>query len=200
MTLLNTATICNMLDSSLDDWYASEPESVEPEQSVESIVRAQHYANFRVWNLEDQARRTDVEDSYVANIKRSIDKWNQRRNDLMEAVDEATLELVGETDTSTALLHSETPGIMLDRLSIISLKLRHMGLNAARKEDPEVAEECAGKVEILQDQRNDLRGCIEQLVADMKAGTRYFKTYRQLKQYNDPRLNPAVREAGKNCG
>ena len=53
------------------------------------------------------------------------------------------------------------------------------------------------KLERLQAQRDDLAGCLDQLIADSRAGRAYFKVYRQFKMYNDARFNPAlVAEAG----
>lgn len=155
------------------------------------LVEAAHRANFTIWHLEDQARRRDVSDAYVAGIKRSIDPWNQRRNDLMEHIDEAVLEAISGADLSRAELHSETAGMMIDRLSILALKIHNLQI-AASHDDPVLAEECRLKVAILRQQRSDLVCCLERLAEDFRAGTRFFKRYRQYKAYNDPNLNPAL--------
>jgi hypothetical protein len=44
--------------------------------------------NLKLWNLEDEARRKDVELSYIGGIKRKIDLCNQQRNDYMDKIDE----------------------------------------------------------------------------------------------------------------
>ena len=46
-------------------------------------------------------------------------------------------------------------------------------------------------VRLLQ-QRGDLGQCLDELLADTRAGRAYFKVYRQFKMYNDPRFNPAL--------
>ena len=81
---------------------------------------------------------------------------------------------------------------MVERCSILALKINHMGINAARKEDLEVAVQSAGKLKVLRVQRDDLSACLQDLLEDYAAGRRYFKLYRQYKAYNDPRLNPAL--------
>lgn len=43
--------------------------------------------NLELWNLEDEARRSDVSNAYIGKIKRKIDKANQQRNDLIDALD-----------------------------------------------------------------------------------------------------------------
>jgi hypothetical protein len=187
------ARALSILDGALASWYGGKmPEEVEPGEGLESIILAQHFANVSVWDLEDQARRTDVEDAYIASIKRRIDGRNQRRNNLMESIDETLLATLGSVDLSNAVQHSEAAGIMVDRLSILTLKIHHMSINAARKDDPELACECAGKVDVLRVQRADLLGCVESLLDEFAQGKRFFKVYRQFKAYNDARLNPAL--------
>ena len=44
--------------------------------------------NLELWNLEDEARRKDVNLSYIGEIKRKIDLCNQQRNDYMDKIDE----------------------------------------------------------------------------------------------------------------
>lgn len=184
--------ICRLHDAALAEWYREKPAQVEPGPDLDSLVRAQHFCNFSLWNHEDEARRRDVADSYIADTKRAIDRWNQRRNDFIERIDVHLLQQLETVDVSAARLNSETAGSMVDRCSILSLKLHHMAINAARKDDPAVAAECAQKLVVLREQRSDLARCLGELLADFQAGRRRFKLYRQFKAYNDPRLNPAL--------
>lgn len=179
-------------DQALAAWYRDKPDAIEPGADLRSLVLAQHFCNFSLWNHEDEARRRDVPDSYIADTKRAIDKWNQRRNDLIERVDVHLLEQLKGCDTSRARLNSETAGSMVDRCSILALKIHHMGINAARQDDLEVAVQSAARLKVLRTQRDDLSGCLQELLEDYAAGRRYFKLYRQYKAYNDPRLNPAL--------
>ncbi|MEE9315594.1 MAG: DUF4254 domain-containing protein, partial [bacterium] len=39
-------------------------------------------------HLEDEARRSDVNDAYIGRIKRKIDTTNLSRNDLIDRIDE----------------------------------------------------------------------------------------------------------------
>jgi hypothetical protein len=48
------------------------------------------------------------------------------------------------------------------------------------------------RLQRLQQQRADLAGCLDALLADCREGRAYFKVYRQFKMYNDPRFNPAL--------
>lgn len=155
-------------------------------------VDANHRYNGLLWNEEDRARRTDVDPSEVAASKRLIDRHNQLRNDAVEAIDEAILSLLnGAPRLPGARLSSETAGAMIDRLSILALKIFHMREQTQRTDaGAEHVEACSAKLRRLSMQRADLAACLDQLLIDAHAGAAYFKVYRQFKMYNDPALNP----------
>lgn len=155
-------------------------------------IAANHHYNQLLWDEEDRARRTDVPAAAIAGSKRLIDQYNQRRNDAVEAIDESILaQLAQVVPLPGARLSSETAGAMIDRLSILALKIFHMQRQAERTDaDAAHVDACRGKVERLHTQRGDLACCLDQLLAEAAAGRAYFKVYRQFKMYNDPALNP----------
>jgi hypothetical protein len=158
-------------------------------------VARQHRANFDLWHIEDHARAPGATGAELASVKRRIDTTNQRRNDLAEALDCALLgwlEAQGLPNPE-APLHSESPGLIVDRLSILALKIYHTREEAERKDAPAGhAERNQERLAILEEQRLDLAACLDALWRQTLAGTRRFKLYRQLKMYNDPTLNPAI--------
>jgi hypothetical protein len=156
-----------------------------------ALAMAQHRANFELWHEEDMARAPGAPDAEIARVKRAIDVLNQRRNDLVEKMD---MWLIERLDQDVAApLHSETPGLMVDRLSILALKIYHTREEAHRTSATEEHRlRNAGRLALLEEQRDDLAGCLDALWAEVLKGTRRFKLYRQLKMYNDPELNPAV--------
>jgi hypothetical protein len=82
---------------------------------------------------------------------------------------------------------------MIDRLSILALKIYHTREEAERTDAPQGhAMRNTERLEILNEQRADLAGCLDALWHETLRGTRRFKLYRQLKMYNDPSLNPAI--------
>jgi hypothetical protein len=155
-------------------------------------IDTNHRCNWLLWNEEDKARRRDVGAADIAASKRLIDQHNQRRNDAVEAIDEAILEQLHEHEHGHgARLSSETAGAMIDRLSILALKVFHMRAQTERT-DAQAAHiaACQAKLQRLQTQRQDLVSCLDLLLADASTGRAYFKVYRQFKMYNDPTLNP----------
>jgi hypothetical protein len=159
------------------------------------LVARQHRANFDLWHIEDEARAPGATDAELAAVKRRIDETNQLRNDLAEELDRtllAWLETHG-LPKAAAPLHSETPGMMIDRLSILALKIFHTQEEAERANaQPGHAERNRERLKILEEQRSDLAACLDALWQETLNGTRHFKLYRQMKMYNDPTLNPAI--------
>src|SRR6478609_2310024 len=100
-----------------------------PYDGLLGIVCQQHQFNFLLWHEEDVARSPDVSDSRIAAVKRSIDRYNQQRNDWIEKIDEGLIQLLaaeGILARSGARLNTETPGSATDRLSVMSLRIYHL--------------------------------------------------------------------------
>lgn len=171
--------------------------------SLADLVEAGHFANFMIWGLEDEARLRDAGDARIAAVKRAIDPWNQKRNDLMEAIDQAILAGFANIDVHKAELHSESAGMMIDRLSILALKVcnvERVEADALCGGDEATAADCRARRDVLVAQRDDLAGCLARLLEDFAAGRRCFRVYRQLKAYNDERFNPKLRAAAQGRG
>lgn len=158
-------------------------------------VARQHGANFDLWHIEDEARAPRLTDAALASVKRRIDRTNQLRNDLAESLDQSLMEWLAMRGLprEDAPLHSESPGLMIDRLSILALKIYHTREEAARSGAPAGhVDRNRARLRILEEQRSDLAGCLDALWRETLNGTRRFKIYRQMKMYNDPDLNPAI--------
>ncbi len=163
---------------------------------LEGLALDQHRANFDLWHCEDAARDPQAQDTTIAEVKRRIDALNQRRNDLMERLD--TLLLAAVTQRDDVPLHSESPGLIIDRLSILSLKLYHTAEEAHRGDaSEEHRARNRARLQVLEEQRSDLAGCLEDLWREVNAERRRFKLYRQMKMYNDPTLNPVLYSASQ---
>jgi len=159
------------------------------------LVARQHRSNFDLWHIEDEARTAGASDAEIGRVKRRVDATNQLRNDLIEELDRAMLNWMEARGLPNpdAPLNSEPPGLIVDRLSILALKIYHTREEAERKDAPAGhAERNQERLAILEEQRDDLAACLDKLWRETLGGTRRFKPYRQLKMYNDPTLNPAI--------
>lgn len=188
------------------DWPQQGDDTGYDPQTLWHWVALNHLFNSRLWAEEDLARRTKVSDAEIAANKRAIDRFNQARNDATERVDELLLIALGLVDAASARtdapiakvpagarLNSETAGSMMDRMSIMALKVHAMRQQAERT-DVDESHRAASRVKLqrLVEQRADLGTCLDTLLADTQAGRAYFKVYRQFKMYNDPRFNMAL--------
>ena len=173
----------------LHDGATTPPAGVAPWADI----AANHACNAGLWDEEDLARRRDVPDAQIVANKRAIDRFNQERNDAVERIDVALLASLPPANAG-ARLHSETAGMMIDRLSILALKVRAMRAQAARADaDAAHRSRCRERLGRLEAQRADLAGCLRDLLADCAAGRACYRIYRQYKMYNDPALNPHLR-------
>jgi hypothetical protein len=195
--MLSAEEIVSQQDRETRAWHQEAAGAAQPGSSSDwlSLVSRQHRANFELWHIEDEARVPGASDAEIAAVKRRVDSTNQRRNDLAEGLDSALLDWLAAhgLPNPEAALHSETPGLMIDRLSILALKIYHTREEAERANAPAGhAQRNLDRLAILEEQRADLAACLDALWGEILAGTKRFKLYRQLKMYNDPSLNPAV--------
>ena len=195
MNLLPTNVLLSFHDACVADrvWAKTgAPRYAAETDPLWHCIELNHRYNNLLWDEEDLARRRDVADAEIAANKRAIDGYNQKRNDAIERIDEVLLSALQSAQRQPGgPLNSETAGSMVDRLSILALKIFHMGLQAARDDaGSEHVARCTEKLARLREQRADLAGCLNDLLAACHAGTRHYKVYRQFKMYNDATLNP----------
>ena len=193
--LIDVQHLIRHFDQCVERWHSGptvHDERDEPMLTASLI----HGCNFELWHEEDQARARDVDDAVIGQVKRRIDPLNQKRNDAIEKLDEwvlASLKRQGGEAGAEAPLHSETVGNIVDRISILSLKVYHMREETLRHDaDAAHGARCQEKLAILREQRADLAAALRVLLEELSRGRKRFKVYRQMKMYNDPALNPVL--------
>jgi len=194
------ATDCyKIFQQSIDDYHQTDDVDAKSRnpykaQSFESLLYEKNWIDTVQWHLEDIIRAPEIDPVQGIQIKRRIDKSNQDRTDVVEKVDDYFLEYFkGTTPKPGARINSETPAWLLDRMSILMLKIYHMKEQTERKDaSDEHIKKCQSKLQVLMEQKGDMRLAFDEMIEDIGNGVRRFKVYRQMKMYNDASLNPAL--------
>ncbi len=188
---MNVAEVTALHRERTAHWHC-EPSAIL-QTGLLGLVEQNHWENFSLWHEEDIARRNDLPAERIRQAKRTIDAHNQRRNDLIEAIDRELVRLL-QPATEGCTFNSETPGMMIDRLSILALKEYHMREEVQRQDAAATHRDaCATKRDVIDRQIQDLAQALTDLLREVEAGTRSFRVYFQFKMYNDAQLNPQLR-------
>ena len=164
--MIDLQAVLHLHEMTVAEWH--EWEIQNPHDGFLRLVCAQHEQNFRLWHQEDIARSPVVGDADLAAVKRAIDKLNQQRNDLIEQLDDwllGDLAAAGVEPAADARWNTETPGSVIDRLSILSLRLYHMEEQACRSDADEAhVAKAKARLEILYEQHRDLSNSLRELL------------------------------------
>ncbi len=161
---------------------------------IQFLLYQKNWIDTVQWHLEDLIRSPAIRPDELVAIKRRIDRSNQDRTDTVEQIDGWFFEqFCSILPKPGARLNSETPAWLLDRMSILQLKLYHFREQTERPDAPdEHRQKARQKLAVLTEQEGDLARCFDELLDDIRTGNRYIKVYRQMKMYNDPTLNPVL--------
>ncbi|MDA7950676.1 MAG: DUF4254 domain-containing protein [Pirellulaceae bacterium] len=207
--MISISLLAQLHQKMTERWHAQEVDNpyernvgeAEAENgALETLVCRQFQYNFLLWHQEDIARSEEVSEKELAQVKRNIDGYNQKRNDWIEKIDDRISETLvqnGVTVSEETPMNTETIGSVIDRLSIMALRIYHLKEQLDRTD---VGEEhfqgVRQKIDRCQRQYLDLQEAAQRLVDETFSGRLYHKTYRQMKMYNDPTLNPYLYKGG----
>ena len=197
---MNTSAICNdIFNQSISDYHVMDNVDADANDpytagSLEHLLYHKNWVDTVQWHLEDIVRDPSIEANAGLALKRRIDASNQVRTDMVEYIDSYFLDQYKEVKPNAdATINTESPAWAIDRLSILALKIFHMQAEVNRTDaSEEHRQACATKLAVLLEQRTDLSKAIDELLADIASGKKYMKVYRQMKMYNDPKLNPIL--------
>lgn len=166
-----------------------------PKEDIAHLLYRKNWIDTVQWHYEDIIRDPEISPEAALDLKRKIDASNQDRTDLVEYIDSYFLNKYQSVQIKdNATINTESPAWAIDRLSILALKIYHMQEEVDRKDaSAEHREKCNQKLQVLLQQKADLSMAIDQLIADIEAGRKYMKVYKQMKMYNDEELNPVLR-------
>ena len=167
--------------------------------TIEHLLYLKCWIDTVQWHMEDVVRNPEIEPAEGLQWKRRIDHSNQERTDVVEYIDSYFLEKFADViPAENAKINSESPAWVIDRLSILALKVYHMKEETLRvSADPLHVEACTVKLNILLNQRTDLSTSLDELIADIECGQKFMKVYKQMKMYNDESLNPVLYQQKK---
>jgi len=190
----------NIFQESIDRYHIKDDVDQEfvnpyPKDKVEHLLYRKNWIDTVQWHYEDIIRDPAINPEDALKLKRKIDASNQDRTDLVEYIDGYFLNKYQSVKIKEgATINTESPAWAFDRLSILALKIYHMQEEANRTDaSPEHIAKCSAKLAVLLEQKKDLSTAIDQLLADIEAGNKYMKVYKQMKMYNDDELNPVLR-------
>ena len=182
----------SILDYHTSDHVDAEMPKKYQDSPFGNLLYLKNWIDTVQWHLEDIIRDPKNEPSLLVTIKRRIDASNQHRTDTVEQIDELLSEnFKNIKPLPNARMNSETPAWLLDRMSILQLKIYHFKEQLVRNDaDDTHLASVKYKLMILEIQEQDLEKCYDELIEDLGAGQKYMKLYKQMKMYNDPNLNP----------
>jgi hypothetical protein len=165
-----------------------------PPKSLAHLMYRKNWIDTIQWHYEDLIRDPGINPVEALELKRKIDASNQDRTDTVEYIDSYFLDQYRSvTPQANAIINTESPAWAYDRLSILSLKIYHMQDESQRNTaTADHRKQCADKLSVLQTQRKDLSLAIDQLLDDLSTGRKTMKVYKQMKMYNDEKLNPVL--------
>jgi hypothetical protein len=180
---------------SIEDYHVNDHvDTLKPEkyEGFQGLLYLKNWIDTVQWHLEDLIRDPQIEPGELVGLKRRIDSSNQHRTDTVEQIDEYLYQQVSGVNVQEgAKLNSETPAWLLDRMSILQLKIYHFQDQLKREDaDESHLASVKQKLYILQVQEQDLELAYDELMDDLHKGKKYMKLYKQMKMYNDPNLNP----------
>ena len=94
------------------------------QESIEHTMFLKSWIDTVQWHYEDIIRDPNIQPQAGMDMKRKIDKSNQHRTDVVEQLDDYYISLFKDVSAqSDAKLNTESPGWVVDRISILCLKI-----------------------------------------------------------------------------
>ena len=158
------------------------------DDEIQKLVYLLIKINKTLWDLEDSARLSELGDGHVANVKKNIDIYNQQRNDLIRKIDTVLHRLLNVSRGVKESFYSESPGMIIDRLSIIFIKLSVVQKIIAVIEEDDLRLEYLEKEKILTGQIKSIGNFLDLYIERLLKKEVFFEIQQPVKIYNDARV------------
>ncbi len=164
---------------------------VEPLDEFARAIADLHACNLFQWQRESEIRDPGLEASEVVQLKSDIDRSNKQRSRLIGRLDEvcaARLRLVA-TGVPDGYINSETIGQLVDRLSILTLKIFFVRSRADQDDASyRLRASCEAHACQLEKQRLYVAACYDRFLQHLSRGSGSMLVSRQFKFYEDADL------------
>ena len=204
LKILRAKNLVSIFDNCVEDYHKLDDvnqQLINPfeKNSFEEILYRKCWIDTVQWHYEDVIRDDGIKPKEALILKRKIDHSNQKRTNLVEAIDDYFISKFKKIILKKyATINTESPAWAIDRLSILVLKIYHMADESGRlSATKDHRNKCLQKLLILNEQKSDLCLAIDQLIKDISKGRKIMKVYRQMKMYNDEDLNPILYKKNK---
>ena len=204
LNILKAKNLVSIFENCIKDYHKLDDfnqDIINPfeKNSFEGILYRKCWIDTVQWHYEDIIRDDKIKPRKALDLKRKIDLSNQKRTNLVEAIDDFFIKKFKSVILKkNYTINTESPAWAIDRLSILVLKIYHMAEESNRiSATKDHRNKCSEKLIILNEQRSDLCMAIDQLIKDIFDGRKIMKVYRQMKMYNDEDLNPILYKKDK---
>ena len=201
---MKAKNLVSIFENCVEDYHRLDDVNQKPinpfeKNSFEGTIYRKCWIDTVQWHYEDIIRDEGIKPKEALILKRKIDHSNQKRTNLVEAIDDYFISKFKKVILiKNATTNTESPAWAVDRLSILVLKIYHMAEESSRiSATKNHRERCLQKLLILKHQKSDLCLAIDQLIKDISEGRKIMKVYRQMKMYNDEDLNPILYKKNK---
>lgn len=157
----------------------------ELKQLIGSIIEI----NYKLWKLEDSARMEELGAEHVAAIKKRIDQNNQIRNNFIRDIDiKIVSDMKIKSFCAQEQFYSESPGMILDRLAILFIKLSVIRELLSIIKESNLKKEYKKKETMALKQVKCLNYFLDSYFNKLKKREIFFEVQYPIKIYNDSRV------------
>ncbi len=175
------------------DFLNGKPTTPESKDQLSKLVRLSMETNQKLWELEDSARMAELGLKHIAKTKQEIDENNQIRNNLIKEIDVEIAERTGVSPDPQKQFYSESPGMIVDRLSILFIKLIAIRDLLLVIEEKDLQEEYQEKENIILNQIDHIGIFLDSYFIRLAKKEVFFEILQPVKIYNDTRIRRYIK-------